>query len=294
MTAPLIKKSAIAHSFSLAAKTYDQFALLQHEIGQRLLERLDLLSKPPERILDVGAGTGFLTRKLQQKFPRSQLVGLDLAFGMMEYAKRKQPWELWRHKPTYVCADLEQLPLSKQSIDLVFSNFTLQWCFNLPQAFAEFKRILKPQGILLFSTLGPQTLFELRESWARVDPSIHVNAFMDMHHLGDMLLKNGFGQPVVDMEMITMTYDSVKQLLHDLKATGAHNMNDERFKGCTPKGHLAKMLQAYEAFKDQTGAYPATFEVIYGYAIQQEKTTYAANEEGIIRIPADKIPILSS
>lgn len=293
MTEPFIKKTAIAHSFSQAAATYDQAAFIQKEVGQRLLDRLDFIKAHPEAILDVGAGTGKLTRQLQRRYRRSQVIGIDIAPGMIEHAKNQSGWEIWRNKPHYLCADLEALPFSAQQFDLVFSNFTLQWCFNLPQAFAEFKRILKPQGILIFSTLGPQTLLELRQSWAQVNDAIHVNAFMEMHHIGDMLHRQGFLNPVVDREILTLTYPDVRQLLVDLKATGAHNMNAGRAPGFTPKSHYYQMLQAYQAFKTHEGLFPATFEVIYGYAIQATSLTHKAEEDGIIRIPGDKIPLLN-
>ncbi|MBN9289428.1 MAG: malonyl-[acyl-carrier protein] O-methyltransferase BioC [Gammaproteobacteria bacterium 39-13] len=288
---PPVNKIDIARSFSMAAKTYDQSAFIQKEIGQRLIDRLDLIKAPPQTILDVGAGTGFLTRQLQQKFPQSKIIGLDLAQGMMQFAKSKQPWQLWKNKPFYVCGDMEQLPFANQSFDLIFSNFTLQWSFALEKTFLELKRVLKPNGFLFFSTLGPQTLIELRQSWT--DSITHVNEFTDMHDIGDALLKTRLNDPVMDMEMITVTYSHVKQLLRDLKATGARNMNLTRAKGLTAKNHFEKMFQAYEAFKRPDNLYPATFEVIYGHAWRAISHLHREEDDGIVRIPADKIPRLS-
>ncbi|MFI4937349.1 MAG: malonyl-ACP O-methyltransferase BioC [Candidatus Berkiellales bacterium] len=290
---PVVKKADIARSFSEATKTYDQHAFVQKEIGQRLLERLRLIKIPPNIILDVGAGTGFLTRQLQQQFPKSHIIGVDLAQGMTHYAKQQQPWHLWKNKPYYVCGDTEMLPLKNNSVDLIFSNFTLQWCFNLKAAFAEFKRVLKPNGMLFFTTLGPQTLFELRQSFATVDHFTHVNEFIDMHDIGDALLRTQFTDPIMDMEMITVTYANVNTLLHDLKATGAHNIHFDRPMGLTSKNGLKRMLKAYDAFQLPNGLYPATFEIIYGHAFQAIKRVYQQDEDGIIRIPADRVPLLA-
>jgi malonyl-CoA O-methyltransferase len=289
-----VKKRDIARSFSMASKTYDASAFVQKEIGQRLLERLDLLKAPPNTILDVGAGTGLLTRQLQQKFPKSRIIGLDLAQGMTQFAKSKQPWHLWKNRPFYICGDTEALPFANKSIDLIFSNFTLQWCFNLKQVFAEFKRVLKPNGMLFFTTLGPQTLIELRTCWEKANPHTHVNDFVDMHDIGDIILNSRFCDPVIDMEMITATYRDIKQLLIDLKATGARNMNLTRHKSITRKQDFKRMLEAYEAFKQNDGLYPATFEVIYGHAWRIDTLVHRQEEDGYVRIPADKIPLLNT
>jgi malonyl-CoA O-methyltransferase len=211
---------------------------------------------------------------------------------MTRFAKNKQSWHLWKNHPHYLCADAESLPFQNASIDLIFSNFALQWCINLSSTFAEFKRVLKPNGVLFFSTLGPQTLYELRQSFAG-DKHAHVNEFVDMHDIGDHLLNLRFADPVIDMEMITIHYQEVKSLLKDLKGTGAHNLNAKRPSGCMPKSHYFKMLEVYESFKQQTGQFPASYEVIYGHAWQTQGTLFPEDKDGIVRIPANKIPRLS-
>lgn len=287
-------KIDIAHSFSVAASAYDQHSFIQKEIGKRLIQRLSFLKKPPAAILDVGAGTGFLTRQLQQQFPMSYIVGLDLAQGMTHYAKSKQSWQPWKRQPSYISGDTEMLPFRQGSFDLIFSNFTLQWCLNLPEVFQEFKRVLKPEGMLFFSTLGPQTLHELRTSWASTTQYTHVNEFVDMHDIGDHLLQTQFADPVIDMDLMTVRYGEVKQLLNDLKATGAHNINLSRPKGCMTKRYFEQMLKAYEKFRQPDGLYPATFEIIYGHACQSQKRFHGQDSDGLIRIPGDKIPLLQT
>lgn len=290
-----MNKAEIARSFSLAAKSYDQHAFVQQEIGSRLLDRLDYLQNKPRTILDVGAGSGQLTRRLQDKFPESIVFACDIAEDMMHYAKRKQPWQFWKNHPQYFCADAECLPLQKGSIDLIFSNFALQWCNDLAQVFAEFKRILSPNGMIFFSTLGPQTLIELRKSFATVDNKTHINEFIDMHDIGDFLLNTPFADPVIDMELVIIEYQNVRRLLEDLKGTGAHHINAERPAGCFPKQHYLRMIAAYEHFKQANGNFPASYEVIYGHAWQQApRYLYSEDAEGVIKIPANKIPRLTS
>ncbi len=287
-----IKKSDIARSFSAAAASYDKASILQQEVGKRLLERLELLKSAPKRILDIGSGTGFLTCQLQAKFPHSQIIGVDLAPGMVNYAKSKQSWKIWKKQPFYLCADAEHLPFKAQSIDLIFSNLSLQWCSSLPAVFKEMKRLLKPTGLLFFSTFGPQTLYELRKSWHTVDNFTHVNEFTDMHDIGDHLLRTPFVDPVMDMEILTLTYSKIQTLFQDLKNTGAHNLNVNRRKGFLSKNAFLHLLQNYEKFK-YDNVYPATFEIIYGHAWQAQLETYP-QKEGVVHIPADRIPLLSN
>jgi malonyl-CoA O-methyltransferase len=286
-----VKKSDIARSFSLAAKSYDKHAIIQQEVGFRLLERLDLLNEKPKTILDVGAGTGFFARRLQQKFPKACVLGADLAFGMSEFSAKQSCWVPFGKKPGFFTADAEFLPIKTGSIDLIFSNFTLQWCFNLKAALAEFKRVLSPTGTLLFTTLGPNTLTELRQSFAAADDSWHVNPFSDMHDIGDILLNLQFQDPVIDMEMLTLTYPDLMSLFADLKLTGATNLNAYRRPGLTSPRTFAKMNAAYDNFK-QGNVYPASFEVIYGHAIKMQQSLYRQEADGRVFIPGESIPVL--
>lgn len=286
-----LKKADIARSFSLAAKSYDKHAIIQQEVGFRLIERLDLLKEKPKTILDVGAGTGFFARRLQQKFPKARILGADLAFGMSEFAAKQLCWYPFGKKPSYFTADAEFLPFKTGSIDLIFSNFTLQWCFNLKATLAEFKRVLSPSGTLLFTTLGPNTLFELRQSFAAADNSWHVNPFSDMHDIGDILLNLHFQDPVIDMEMLTLTYPDLMSLFVDLKSTGASNLNAYRRTGLTSPQTFTKMKTAYNNFK-RDNLYPASFEVIYGHAIKMQPSLYRQEVDGKIFIPGESIPVL--
>lgn len=254
-------------SFERAAASYDAAAVLQPEIGQRMLERLNYIKLAPSRIVDAGCGTGKLTRQLRARYPAAMTVALDWALGMLRQSRRREPWwKRWRPGSglAHVCADMERLPLQAECADLLWSNLALPWCNDPERVFAEACRVLRPGGLLLFSSFGPDTLRELRAAFA-ADRRIHVHAFVDMHDLGDMLVKQGFADPVMDMEMITVTYAALPDLLRDLKAAGAHNIAQGRRRGLTGRAVLEAATRAYETFR-RDGRLPASCEVIYGHA----------------------------
>ena len=256
------KKTTRLH-FERAADTYDASAVLQKEIAKRLTERLDYIKHSPKTVLDVGSGTGFITRDLLKRYPKSSIIALDLALSM---ARKSQQHGGWFRKPLVVCADAEQLPIKPESIELLISGLMLQWSNDLKQTFTGFHSVLAPNGLLLFSTFGPETLREMRESWASVDNVPHTSNFLDMHEIGDALLQSGFINPVTDMEMITMTYANVRQLMRDIKQIGASNTHSDRSKGLMGKQKLKAFEAAYEQFKTDENLYPATWEIIYGHA----------------------------
>lgn len=252
----------VRRAFGRAAHDYDAAAVLQAEVRSELLARLDLVRLVPDVVLDLGAGTGRATIELKRRYRRSQVVAVDIAEGMLHEAARRQTL-LRRFRR--VCADAAALPLGDASVDLVFSNLMLQWCDDPDRVFAECRRVLRPNGLLAFATFGPDTLVELRRAWSAADGRTHVNRFIDMHDLGDALVRSGFAEPVLDVERYTLTYAAVRDLMRDLKAIGAHNANAGRPRGLTGKGTLARMLEAYEGFR-QEGRLPATYEVVFGHA----------------------------
>ena len=265
-----LDKKRIRESFNAAADTYDDVAVLQQEVGKRILERLEFIKTIPTVVLDVGSGTGQLSRALSQRYCKSQVISLDLAPRMLENARRQNNWFTNRFgKQAYVCGDAEQLPVADHSVDLIFSSLALQWCTELERVFAEFRRILKPEGLLMFSTFGPDTLKELRHSWHVADENpganVHVNDFIDMHDIGDALLRAGLTDPVMDAENFTLTYPDAYQLMRELKTIGAHNAANQRRQTLTGKTRLKNMIEAYETFRTN-GSLPATYEVVYGHA----------------------------
>ncbi len=270
----LIDKRAVRRSFDRAAPTYDAAAVLQHEVCRRSLERLDFIRHGPMRILDAGSGTGNAWRGLAARYPRARIVALDLAPGMLRQARAAVPWHqrLLRRLPAAVCGDLEQLPLGNGSIDFAWSNLALQWVNVLPRALAEMGRVLAPGGLFMFTTFGPDTLKELRAAQSDTDGHTHVSGFIDMHDIGDMLLRAGFADPVIDMERFTLTYGDVRSLMHDLKAIGARNATRDRPPALSGKAWLAAVMRNYEPLR-RKGLLPATFEVIYGHAWRPQPRT---------------------
>lgn len=258
----LPEKRLARRSFEQAAQSYDAAAVLQQEVAQRLLERLDLMKLEPARVLDLGCGTGYCIPELMSRYKRADIVALDIARPMLEQARRRGRW---LHRPRCVCGDAERLPFEDESFDLVFSNLMLQWCVDLDAAFAELQRVLRPGGLLLFTSFGPDTLKELRDSWAQVDGDTHVNAFLDMHDVGDALVKTRFADPVMDVERITVTYPDVWKLMRELKQIGAHNVTAGRPRGLTGKSHMQQLVNAYERYR-QAEVLPASYEIVNGHA----------------------------
>jgi malonyl-CoA O-methyltransferase len=213
-------------------------------------------------VLDLGAGTGRVTGELKKRYRRSLVIALDLAPGMLHEARRHQQF-LRRFER--VCADAVRLPLADGSVDVIFSNLMFQWCDPPDEAFAEVRRVLKPSGFFAFTTLGPDTLRELRTAWAEADGENHVNHFIDMHDVGDALVRAGLAEPVLDVDRTQLTYPDALALMRDLKAIGAHNVTAGRPRGLVGRARLGRMQRAYEAFR-KNGLLPATYEVVYGAA----------------------------
>lgn len=270
-----IDKRAVRRAFSKAAPAYDATAILQHEVCVRLLEKLDYVRLQPGRVLDVGSGTGWGTRQLGERYRQAEIIALDIAPGMLRASREADGWwkKLFATKRRLICADAEALPLAGQSVDMMWSNLALQWCNDLPATFAGMHRVLRPEGLLIFSTFGPDTLKELRTAFQGVDGYNHVNRFVDMHDIGDMLVAAGFADPVLEMEKLTLTYSDVKAVMQDLRGIGAHNATEGRAQGMTGKTKWASVVRNYEMLR-RDGRLPATYEIVYGHAwkVRPKKT----------------------
>jgi malonyl-CoA O-methyltransferase len=263
-----LDRHAVARAFDRASISYDAAAELQKRVRDELLVRLDEFKVIPQTILDLGAGTGHGARALKRRFPRAMVVAADIAPGMLEQARQQSRW-LRRFER--VRADAYALPFKDGAFDLVFSNLMLQWCDDLDAVFADIARVLKPGGLLLFSTFGPGTLSELREAWAAAaDPSNHVNHFFDAHALGGALMQAQFAEPVLVVDRVVARYPDVISLMRELKAMGAHNVTQGRARGLTGRRRLAAMTQSYEAMR-RDGKLPATWEVIQATAWGSER-----------------------
>lgn len=286
---PSLDKNRVRTSFDAAAEHYDEVAVLQREIANRILERLDLVKLQPNTILDIGAGTGVAAHALSKRYKKSRVIAFDLAPKMLKQAQQRGNFiHKLISKRGFICGDAEQLPFADDSVDLIFSSSTLQWCSDLDHTFAELKRILKPGGLLMFSTFGPDTLKELRQSWRAADESsdesIHVHDFIDMHDIGDAMMRAGLANPVMDVENFTLTYPDAYQLMRELKTLGAHNVANERRHTLTGKTRVKKMVAAYETLRNN-GSLPATYEVVYGHAWAAE----IKNKNKNINIPIEQL-----
>lgn len=262
------RRAGLRRSFSLAAASFDSVATLPREIANRMSERLALMRMPMRCVLDAGCGTGHGARTLRQRYRGALFIELDLSEKMLRYGARRRRliWPLSRRssRRVTVCADIQQLPLAAASVDLVWSNLALHWVEDLPAAFSQLHRVLRPGGLLMFSMLGPDTLQELRA--AATGDAFRVNPHLDMHDIGDMLVGCGYADPVMDMEKLTLTYVDVPALLRDLKAHGSIGLVEPQRKDLGGRSGYHSALARYEQFRRDDKRLPATFEVIYGHA----------------------------
>ena len=279
---------AVRRHFARAAATYDGAAVLQKEVGARMAERLDVVKLAPAAILDAGCGTGDAQAELAVRYPRARRVALDVALPMLAVARSKADERRSTFarlvstvtgaasvdEPRFVCGDIAALPLATGAFDLVWSNLALQWAGDLPQALAELHRVLAVGGLVTFTTFGPDTLKELRAAFAGIDGHPHVGRFVDMHDIGDMLGHAGFADPVMHMELLTLTYGDAKSMLRDLKAIGATNATQARPRALMGRRRWERALAALEATR-RDGRIAATFEVIYGHAWKAAPTRTA-------------------
>ena len=279
----------LRHSFGRAAAGYAEVAVLQREVESRLLEQLEVLGETrPLRVLDVGSGPGRASGAIKGRWPKSEVVALDQALPMLRQVGRHT--RFWR-PVRRVCGDASQLPIADGSVDLVFSSLCLQWVHDLPGALAEFRRVLRPQGLLLFSSFGPDTLVELREAYlAAGERQPPLSPFAAIQQVGDALLAAGFRNPVVERDLFTLTYPDAMSLLRELRAIGAGDARVQRPRGLGGRARQRAMIQAYEARRED-GKLPSTWEVITAMAWSPDPG--APRREGaadIATFPADRIP----
>jgi len=260
---PPLDKCKARRSFERAAAGYDEVAVLQQEIGRRMLARLDTMRIDPARILDLGCGTGQSSGALLKRYPRADVVALDFALPMLALTRSRGRW---LRRPRCLCADLDHLPLADQSMDLVFANAALQWSAGPDRVFADIARILKPGGLVLFSSFGPDTLSELRAAWSEVDGRPHVHDFIDLHDYGDMLMGAGLLDPVMDVERMALTYPDAMQLMREIKLIGAGNAHPDRSRGLAGRARFERVCAAYERFRGADGRLPVSYEVVHGHA----------------------------
>lgn len=255
-TAALPDKRQVAASFSRAAASYDAVAELQRHVGTQLLARLPV-SLQPHRWLDLGSGTGYFTRALGERYGQETGLAVDIAEGMLRHAR---PQGGAAH---FIAGDAEALPLQAASVDLLFSSLALQWCADFPRVLSEAQRVLRPGGVLAFSSLCVGTLQELRDSWQAVDGFVHVNRFRRFEDYQQCCAASGMQVLSLQRQAQTLHFPDLRSLTTSLKDLGAHNLNPGRPGGLTGRARIRALVEAYERWRQPAGL-PATYQVVYG------------------------------
>lgn len=262
----MIDRDKVRRSFARAARSYDGADVLQAEVRDRLLERLDWVQLQPKRILDLGTGTGAALPLLSARYPDAEVIGVDLSPAMLDLAAGRRVAASEASSPMLACADAARLPLPDASVDLVFSSLVIHWSPDLDAVLAEVRRVLRHPGLFTFAVPGPGSYSELRRAWQAVDDLPHVMPFPEMRALGDGLIRAGLAEPVMDTDTITLRYREFRDLVADLRATGTTNAATGRRRGLTGRQEWAQLVAAYEKERDVDGRLPASFEVVCGQA----------------------------
>lgn len=268
----MIDQRRICQAFARAAAGFDTADFLHREIRERLLTRLLAIAATPALILDLGAGTGGATVGLHERFPAARILSVDLSPPMLAAGGARQA----------VCADAARLPLTDRCVDLIYSNLMLQHCPDPVTVLGEARRVLADTGLMLFTTLGRASFIELGRAWATADRHTHITPFVDIQELGDLLAASGFIEPVLDSQTLTVTYDSLDRLMHDLRNTGSTNATSHRNAGLTGRDAWRRLAAAYDHQRDKDGKLPVTIEVIFGLA-------WAGPRGGDVEIPIGQI-----
>jgi malonyl-CoA O-methyltransferase len=289
----VFENNLLRRNFGRAASSYALVAVLQREVERRLIEQLDFLEdRQPLRVLDLGCGPGRASGIMKKRWPKAQVIALDAALPMLkEVPKQTRFWRPIKR----VCADASQLPIMDACVDVIFSNLCLQWVNDLPATLAEFRRVLKPEGLLLFSTFGPDTLLELREAyWQAGEKNPPLSPFAAIQQIGDAMVAAGFKNPVLDRELYQLTYADVRSLMKELKAIGASDARLSRSRGMAGKARLKSMSAAYEKLR-YNAVLPSTWEVVTVMAWGPPPGV-SRREQGadIASFPADNISIRRS
>lgn len=261
--------------FNRIADCYDRHAALEQEVRSRLLERCEFQRRPPKKILDLGCGTGSGGEALKRQHRRAQVLGLDAAPAMLGRMLRRSTL-LRPLRP--VCADITRLPFAHDSLDLVFSSMALHWASDLGAVFDECRRVLRPDGMLLFAALGPGSLEGLADAWAEAGAAASLAPLPDLMQIGDALMAAGFREPVMDMERITVQYSGLDVLARELECTGVSQL----ILGWAEWQPLRQPLERALESRRVEGRIPVTFEIVYGTAFGPPEGQPRRTEEGEI------------
>jgi malonyl-CoA O-methyltransferase len=275
-----LEEKAVPDIFGQLAEHYDQYAVLQREIGLRLLERLDFRRYEPGVILDLGCATGIASRSLVGQFPEARVLALDCSPAMLARANPGGEGGL-----SGLCADMHTLPLAPDSVDLVFSNLAISWGRDVQAIFTGLRRVMKPGAILVFTCFGPDTLFELKRACKKAGGHSTIPDFPDMHDVGDELVRAGFREPVMDVDRLTLEYPDLAALLIEMEATGITAIGGENWCETLDTSRAGQLSEIY-ARPQGNDRFPAVFEIIYG-------TTFAPEEGQPVKTPEGDVATFS-
>lgn len=284
----LFDRRQLRRSFGRAAPNYAAVAALQREVEARLLEQLGYLDdRQPQRVLDLGSGPGRAAGAMKKRWPKAEVIAVDAALPMLrEVPKHTRFWRPVRR----VNADVSKLPFADQSVDVIFSSLCLQWVDDLPAVLSEFRRVLRPDGMLLFSTFGPETLSELRDAYLQSGLTPPLSPFAAIQQVGDAMLAAGFKDPVLDRDRYTLTYPDLRALMQELRAIGAGDARSDRPRGLGGRSRLQQVTSNYESLR-RDGVLPSTWEVVTAQAWGPPPG--APRRDGgadLASFPADRIP----
>jgi malonyl-CoA O-methyltransferase len=279
----MLNSKHIRRRFERAALSFDDADFVHATTRDGLLARLEPLLVDAKTVVDLGAATGAASRRLSKRFKGAHVISIDIAHGMLRRARSKK---LWLSKGSFAQADASSLPLPNGSVDVIFSNLLLPWFDDPGPAFSEIARVLRKGGVFAFATLGPDSLQEISRAWRQVDDRAHVNRFPDMHNLGDGLVNAGLSDPVLDIDRLSVSYETCERLFADLTAVGARNSLEQRTRGLTGRKHFAEMTDRLS----DAGRIDLDLELVYGHC-------WGAGpryDPGNFRIDANRIPIRQS
>lgn len=258
---PVPHKRDVRRCFDRAATQFDGADFAHSVTRNGLLDRLAPMTIDAGTVLDLGAGTGASLPALRRKFRGAHIIAADLSHNMLTQATAKRGWF---SKVSLLQADAEALPLADHSVDVVFSNFMLPWIGEPGRAFSEVARVLRKDGLFLFATLGPDSIGILRQAWSMVDSQPHTNRFLDMHDIGDAVVRSGLRDPVLDVDHLTITYAESTALIDDLTATGARNSLSGRERSLVSASRLQDMTKQLEQLR-KDGLIELELELVYGH-----------------------------
>jgi malonyl-CoA O-methyltransferase len=276
-----LRPADVRRRFDRAANRFDEADFVHRVTRDGLLQRMHPMSAQAANVIDLGSATGAAIPLLQRRFRHARVIAVDFSAGMLRGVRSKKTLLSKRHA---VQADARMLPFADASIDVVFSNLMLPWIDNLGEVFAEVARVLQSEGLFVFSTLGPDSLLELREAWRTVDDGMHVNRFPDMHDVGDALVRAGLRDPVLDVDRLAVSYRSAAALLRDLTAAGARNSLRDRQRGLMSRKRFRRFT---DAVFPGGGERALTLELVYGHCWGGG----AGAGGGDVMIDARKIPL---